>query len=152
MTKAVNSSTEEIFFSEKHGFGIYFNQKALVLNSEGKILALKAAYKKFQWDLPGGGVQLPERAIDALRREIREETGLEVDNVEPMKVETAMRDEKDWYIILIVYRCTALSDQVTLSEEHAQYAWVTPEEFLHLDAIPYQRDIVQSLFGKNTQN
>ncbi len=124
---------------------IYFNQKALIYNSEGKFLALKAAYKKFLWDLPGGGVEIPEEHEPGLRREIREETGLEVENIQPIQVHSGHNKEEGFYIILICYSCNALSGDVQLSQEHTEYRWVTKEEFLELEAIPYQKDLVRSL-------
>ena len=124
---------------------IYFNQKAIIYNNEGKLLALKASYKKFLWDLPGGGVEMPEEHEAALRREIKEETGLEVGDITPIKVNSAYNKEEDFYIIVICYTCETDSMDVVLSEEHSEYRWVTKDEFLKLEAIPYQLDLVKAV-------
>lgn len=64
---------------------VNFHQKVIILNAEGKFLILKAAYKGEKWDLPGGAVEIPENHEEALRREVREETGLEVEHIIPLK-------------------------------------------------------------------
>lgn len=127
---------------------IYLNQKAIIYNQEGKILTLRASYKKFLWDLPGGGVEIPEEHEAGLRREIKEETGLEVKDIKPLEVHSAYNTAEDYYVVVICYSCTALQGEVVLSEEHTEYKWVTREEFLTLKAIPYQVDLVRNTSNK----
>jgi len=53
---------------------------AVVIKDEQIVLIKRSkAPRKGEWSLPGGGVELAETTIDAVRREIKEETGLEVD-------------------------------------------------------------------------
>jgi NADH pyrophosphatase NudC (nudix superfamily) len=80
-------------FSKKHnnlfecpncGFHLYINPKptnALILeNDEGQFLLVQRKYepKKGMWDTPGGFVDLKETVVESLRREIKEELGLEI--------------------------------------------------------------------------
>jgi len=57
--------------------------RALIINGEGEIL-LQHRSDTGSWGLPGGSVELGETAIDALTREVLEETGLTVLSAEPM--------------------------------------------------------------------
>jgi len=57
--------------------------RAIIVNSNGEIL-LQYRLDNARWGLPGGSVELDETALEALRREVREETSLEVIEAEPM--------------------------------------------------------------------
>jgi 8-oxo-dGTP diphosphatase len=54
---------------------------ALCVDDEGRILLTRRAWEPYagMWDLPGGFLQEDEHPLDALRRELLEETGLEVE-------------------------------------------------------------------------
>jgi 8-oxo-dGTP diphosphatase len=114
-----------------------------VSDDAGKILTLLRSDTK-KWDLPGGGVEIPETNEVALRREIAEEAGLEVTDIAPVHIHTAQPDGGG-YFIFVAYSCRAKATTVTLSEEHTEFRWVTRGEFLGLDATPYLKAMVQEL-------
>jgi 8-oxo-dGTP diphosphatase len=51
---------------------------ALIRDERGRVLIARTAYPPRLWNLPGGRIEVPERVGQGLRREVREETGLEV--------------------------------------------------------------------------
>jgi len=57
--------------------------RAIILNSQNEIL-LQFRIDMDLWGIPGGAVELGESALDALKREVREETSLEVAEAKPM--------------------------------------------------------------------
>ena len=68
-----------------------------------------------------------ESPMQALKREINEETGLEVEKLILLNAWNSFKDECT-EIIGLTYICTANGDNVMLSKEHSDYEWVTYEE------------------------
>ena len=63
---------------------------ALIVNNEGKILLAKSHKWFDKYTLPGGHIEVGESMIDAVRREVKEEVGLDVEVVEMLLVQEAI--------------------------------------------------------------
>ena len=124
------------------------SQKAIIFNREGKILVLRrsgtALSNPGKWDFPGGDLEFGEDAIGGIIREIREETGLEVKNLNLFDVESHINKEGDFWVT-IAYIAKAVSDKVILSYEHDEFKWLTDEDFLKLESSEKLRRFVGNL-------
>lgn len=105
-----------------------------------------------QWGIPGGGIDDGERMNDALKREMREEVGLEIDEIVPMFFKDDVQDKlyKDGtkeriYMIYLVFVCLAASDRAKLNEEFEAYKWVGPKEVLGYDLNEPTRETFERL-------
>ncbi|MBN3555577.1 NUDIX domain-containing protein [Fictibacillus nanhaiensis] len=84
------------------------------------------------WECPGGKIEFEEEIIQALIREINEETGLVI-SVDHILYATTFFTDPTRKVVLLTYLCQADTYEVQLSEEHSAYKWVTQEELkLHL--------------------
>lgn len=77
------------------------------------------------WELPGGRLGAQEDAPEGVYREIKEETGLEVDIRRPVHA-VSWRNDDDNGRFGVYYRCLAPADEVSLSHEHSDYDWMSP--------------------------
>jgi len=82
--------------------------------------------------------------VDALRRELREELGIEVEAIKPAFFKDGLYNKtfadgtkRPVYMIFLFFHCTAQSDELNLSEEFSEYRWVKEEEVheLGLDEV-----------------
>jgi ADP-ribose pyrophosphatase YjhB (NUDIX family) len=96
---------------------------ALIRDENGRVLALRSAWHG-EWQLPGGAVNYGESFDDALRREVREETGLSLASLERV---TLVRD-RTGRMLHVVYRARIAPGAVRLSEEHSAWAYRAPED------------------------
>lgn len=99
------------------------SQKAALFEPEGDVLVLRTNDES--WELPGGRIERGEVTEDALRREIREETGLDAEVGWPVYT-AAWQNHDDDGRYSVVYRCHVESRAVTLSDEHVEAVWCSP--------------------------
>ena len=77
---------------------------AVIFNQNGEVLLLKHRFRPGSgWGLPGGFIEKAEQPIDALRRELREEIGLEVEDVEIFAVRSFAKPQQ----VEVLFRCRA---------------------------------------------
>ncbi|HEY9584389.1 MAG TPA: NUDIX domain-containing protein [Candidatus Paceibacterota bacterium] len=113
----------------------YVGQKAFI-EKDGDILILTDP--SIGLDFPGGKIQIGENDFDeALRREVREETGLEIEIGEPFtrwyfEFSSAHRNFGK-QVYLIGFRCKYVSGEVVLSDEHSSFRWINKNNYKELD-------------------
>ena len=109
---------------------------ALIHDGAGKILMIRTHKWGNRWGIPGGKIERGEPSEDALRREVREETGLELADVRFVMVQDCidspefMRPE---HFLLLNYLGKAAATDVTLNDEAQEFRWLAPDEAFALD-------------------
>lgn len=113
------------------------------VNYKGKILILRESTKYLdgtnssKYDVAGGRIQPGERFDESLLREVKEETGLDVEIKKPFFVNEwrpVVRGEQ-WQIIATFFECITKSGKVTLSEDHDKFEWIDPKNYKKYNLI-----------------
>jgi 8-oxo-dGTP diphosphatase len=109
---------------------------ALIENSEGKFLIGKRnIFPKGMWVFPGGGVNYGETSEQAVIREIKEETGLDIKPLELIKVEEMIVPENEVHRIIFFYKAKVIGGKEKPSTDIEELKWLTPEEIVRLENL-----------------
>jgi ADP-ribose pyrophosphatase YjhB (NUDIX family) len=121
---------------------------AVVRNDHGEILLIERTDNGL-WALPGGAQEIGESVTDAVRREVREETGIEVEVTgltgiysDPAHV-IAYDDGEVRQEFSLCFAARAISGSVRPSAESRQARWVTPDQVSGLNIHPSMRLRIQ---------
>jgi nucleoside triphosphatase len=119
---------------------------ALIVNPKGDVLIVRSIKWSDKFTVPGGHIELGERAENAIKREVKEETGLDVEPVKLLLVQQAIYPAnyyKHEHFIFMDFLCQTESTEVKLDgRELQEYIWVSPEKVLELDLEAYTRNFV----------
>jgi 8-oxo-dGTP diphosphatase len=111
-------------------------QKAVIREGK-KYLILKRSTKTHvypgHWDFPGGRLEIGENTLEALEREVLEETAFRIKVIKPVFTFHEIVNKRP--VFFIVYSCERISGELKLSDEHTEYRWATKEEILKLDKV-----------------
>lgn len=124
---------------------------AFVFNESDQLLLLRSHKWPGRYVVPGGHVELGERLEDAVLRETKEETGLDVYDLEFIVFQEFVYDPSFWkprHFIFFDYSCRANSTDVQLNDESEEYVWVSLEEAIHLPLDAYTRVCVEKLIER----
>jgi 8-oxo-dGTP diphosphatase len=104
-----------------------------VVVHEGRALIVKRAHepRRGEWSLPGGRVELGETLVEATRRELREETGLEVAVGELIEVFDRIHrldGRVRYHFVIVDFLCSWVGGALCPGDDASDAAWVKPEE------------------------
>jgi len=128
---------------------------ALVVNGAGRVLIVKTTKWRGTWGVPGGKVEWGETLEAAVKREFREEVGLELTQVRFALLQEAVRDPqfvRDAHFIMINYYAFSASETITPNEEIVEWAWVTPQQAMSYPLNSYTRVLIADYMQRIIDN
>ena len=134
-----------------------FTATKALISHEGKILLIQESNiysdgtQLGKFDVVGGRITPGENFEDCLKREVLEETGLEIILGKPFFViesRSTVRGE-NWQIIRIFFEAFSTKSKVTLSEDHENYVWINPKDYKNYKIIENLEPVFEAYLTNN---
>lgn len=125
----------------------------LIFNSEGKILLIRTHKWSDMLGTPGGKIDYGETMEEAFVREAKEETDLDIFDIEFIFVQDAVNHPQFYrpsHFLLINFIARTNGTKVILNDEAYEYHWVGLEESLNLDLNEPTRKLVEAVILKQS--
>ncbi len=124
---------------------------AFIFNDRGELLLLQSHKWPGRYVVPGGHVELGEQLEQAVIRESKEETGLDVHEIEFINFQQFIYDPAFWkkrHFIFFDFACKTDDTVVQLNNEAEGYLWVRPDQALRMELDTYTRRSVEAWLQK----
>jgi 8-oxo-dGTP diphosphatase len=110
--------------------------KALLKNSEGKFLLIRVSPEKYpeigaKWNIPGGRINPGSALIENLKREVKEETSLDLAEEPKLIAAQDILRVEGRHVVRLTYTAN-ITGEPQLNEEHTEFRWFTLEEMKKL--------------------
>ena len=123
-----------------------------VVVSENRVLLIRRGGPPLEgeWSIPGGMLELGESLREGVRRELEEETGLEVsvhDLIEAFDRVT-MDEEGKWryHFVILDYLCEVVSGEARAASDVVDVAWAREEELERFSLTPTATRVIKRAF------
>jgi 8-oxo-dGTP pyrophosphatase MutT (NUDIX family) len=134
--------------------------KAIIRNGQGQMLVLRVSAKEMSnskhfvggitYDIPGGRVEVDDTIEGTLRKEVKEETNLELVDYKylttvfsPIRLKNQFVDSVG--LILAIYEVQVKEGSINLNSESDSYEWVTPSEASTMFGDKYPQEFCEYL-------
>jgi phosphoglycolate phosphatase-like HAD superfamily hydrolase/ADP-ribose pyrophosphatase YjhB (NUDIX family) len=124
---------------------------ALIFDDCDRVLMVRTHKWSNLWGIPGGKTRFGERSEAALRREIKEETDLDVEDIRFVLAQDCIHSRefyRDAHFVLLNYTCRCPGPPaVRLNEEALEFRWVTPDAALKMRLNEPTRVLIEAVMA-----
>jgi putative (di)nucleoside polyphosphate hydrolase len=137
------------------------NVGAIIINSQGKVLAFERSNIKGAWQFPQGGVDKGENLFEAIQREVQEETGIQIEKelrflqeydkwtvyelpAEMRRKRTGRGQVQRWFLFQVVDDDLQIDLEKAEDKEFADWKWMDMEELVEV-VVDFRQGVYREL-------
>ncbi len=118
----------------------------IILNQKGEILIIRRTksndVEPGLWDIPGGTLEQGEDPAMGVKRELKEETGLEVGRLKIINQLSSVDKKKNKQFVRLIFNSDDVDGEIILSpDEHDEYKWIKLEEISNYNCASFIKDL-----------
>lgn len=123
-----------------------------VVIAEGRTLLIRrgSAPLEGQWSIPGGTLEVGETLVEGVRRELAEETGLEVRVLELIEVFERISPDGEgktrYHFVILDYLCERVRGDARAGSDVTDVAWAAESELARYDLTPTATRVIRKAF------
>ncbi len=124
----------------------------IIFNPQNEILLCRSHKWDDKYIIPGGHVEYGEPLEEALKREIREETSLDIHSIKLLGIKECFYTNafyKDRHFLFMDYTCKTDSCDVVLNEEAQEYVWTSLSDIHKYDLGGFTESLLQKLVDRD---
>ena len=119
---------------------------------EGRALLIRRGSPPLvgQWSIPGGMLELGETLVEGVRRELAEETGIEVRVLELIEVferiDLDTSGKPQYHFVILDYLCEKVGGELRAGSDVTDAAWAAPSELARYSLTPTATRVIEKAF------
>lgn len=123
-----------------------------VVIADGRALLIRRGHPPLEgeWSIPGGTLEVGEALLDAVRRELAEETGLEVrvgELIEAFeRIFPGSGGKPKYHFVILDYLCEAVSGEARAGSDVTDVAWAGESELRNYSLTPTATRVIKKAF------
>ena len=131
-----------------------------VVISQGRVLLIRRGSPPLQgqWSIPGGTLEVGETLVEGVRRELAEETGIDV-RVRALidvfeRIDRGPSGKPQYHFVVLDYLCEAVQGTARAGSDVTEVAWAAPPELEKYSLTEIAGRVIQKAFelvGENRQ-
>jgi 8-oxo-dGTP pyrophosphatase MutT (NUDIX family) len=110
-----------------------------LVEKDNKYLILKRSDKEIafpgKWAIPGGKVEKGQGILETLRREIKEEAGIEVEKSFAFLCDDEFVRPDNYHVVVLCFQCRYKDGRVKISKDFTDFRWININEIAKYDLI-----------------
>ncbi len=122
----------------------------VIYNDKNQVFLGKSKNWKNKWTIPGGSVDFGEKLESAAIREIKEETNIDIENIEFINIGEMIASSDDInksrHLVFVNYKAKFIDSDIMLNDEFDKYGWFDLSDLNKIELLPSVKKLIDVFY------